>query len=135
MKLRILTCVIAIAALTAVFVFPALAQKAPAFSIERLAVATGIEDREPVGVAETIPADTEQVYCFIEARNISRDTTVKVVWVYQGEEVHQAELPLAAGPRWRTWAVKTLGGLSGFWVVEISDEEGNFMDVVEFWVK
>ena len=37
------------------------------FTIVRLTVGTGVEKSEPVGTAETFPASTEKVYCFMEA--------------------------------------------------------------------
>jgi len=35
-----------------------------------MVIAEGVEDREPVGVAETFPASIGRVYCFLEATNM-----------------------------------------------------------------
>jgi len=54
-------------------------QPVPQFTVARMVVAEGVEDREPVGVSETFPASTERVYCFLEATNIADDTEVTFV--------------------------------------------------------
>ncbi|HQK99435.1 MAG TPA: DUF2914 domain-containing protein [Smithellaceae bacterium] len=137
MKLRIFLAVLA-AILTAGFFFTAPAQaqeQTPGFSIERLAVARGIENREPVGIAETFSADTPVVYCFIEAKSIEADTRVTVAWIHEGKEIHSISLPLKAGPRWRTRSEKTLYGLTGAWSIEIRDEGGKVLKQTSFKVE
>jgi hypothetical protein len=111
------------------------AKEGPGFAIARLVVGTGVENREPVGVAETFPASTEKVYCFLEATNIAQDTEVFFVW-FQGEkEIWKIGLPLKMGPKWRTNASKNLGGLPGDWKVEIKDADGNLLQDVKFKVE
>lgn len=100
--------------------------------IARAVVGTGVENMEPVGAAETFPAATEKVYCFIEANNIPKDTEVSFVWSQGGKEVRKINLPLKAGPKWRTWAYKNLGGQKGEWKVEIKDAEGKVLKEIKF---
>jgi hypothetical protein len=99
------------------------------FTIARLVVGTGVENKEPVGVAETFPATTEKVYCFVEATEIPKDTEISFVWLYGEKEMLKTNLPLQAGPKWRTFANKNTGGLKGDWKVEIRDSDGK---VVKF---
>ena len=90
---------------------PVQKEMAPAvhdFSLERMAVATAVQDREPVDVSDTFPASTEKVYCFIEAKDISADVQVTFVWYYEGKELHRFTLPLEKGPKWRTFSSKNL---------------------------
>ena len=126
-------------------VFPAFAQEkskeekaakeGPGFSIARLVVGTGVENREPVGMAETFPASTEKVYCFLEATNITQDTEVSFVWFHGEKEIWKLSLPLKMGPKWRTNASKTVSGLPGDWKVEIKDVDGNLVQDVKFKVE
>ena len=69
------------------------------FTIARLVVGTGVEKAEPVGVAETFPASTEKVYCFLEATNIAKDAEVSFVWVYGQKEMLKTTLPLKMGAK------------------------------------
>ncbi|MBN1382051.1 MAG: DUF2914 domain-containing protein [Deltaproteobacteria bacterium] len=132
-KLFLLSWVTAIIAVG--IAFPVSAQDQPGFTIERLLMATGIENREPVGVAATFPADTPKVYCFLEAGNVTTDTTVTFVWIHDGTEILKTSLPLKAGFRWRTRADKNLYGLTGDWKVEIRDAAGNTVKDIEFQVR
>lgn len=110
-------------------------ESAPAFSISRFLIAGGIENREPVGVANAFPASTEKVYCFLEAGNITEDTKVRFVWYHGDENVAEVELMLGKGPKWRTYASKKLGGRTGAWKVELQDADGNVLDSAAFTVE
>ena len=105
------------------------------FTVARLVVGTGVENREPVGVAETFPATTEKVYCFLEATEISKDIEVSFVWFLGDKEMAKTNLPLTMGPKWRTFANKTIGGMKGDWKVEIRDANGNLVKDVKFKVE
>ncbi|MFO7569394.1 MAG: DUF2914 domain-containing protein [Smithellaceae bacterium] len=116
--------------------FSACAQdKTTGFTIQRLVVATGIEDREPVGAADTFPADTPKVYCFLEVVHVEQDTNVTFAWIHEGKEIHRTALVLKAGSRWRTRAEKTLHQATGHWKVEIRDAEGQVLKEVSFTVE
>jgi len=105
------------------------------FTVARLVVGTAVENREPVGVAETFPATTEKVYCFLEATEISKDIEVSFVWFLGDKEMAKTNLPLTMGPKWRTFANKTIGGMKGDWKVEIRDANGNLVKDVKFKVE
>jgi hypothetical protein len=106
-----------------------------AFTIQRLVVGTGVDKGEPVGVAETFPASTEKVYCFLEATNIAKDTEVSFVWFYGQKEMLKTTLPIKAGAKWRTYANKNLRGLKEEWKVEIKDPDGKVLKDVKFKVE
>ncbi len=110
-------------------------KEAAALAIARAVVGTGVENSEPAGAAETFPASTEKVYCFIEATNIPKDTEVTVVWSQAGKELSTFNLPLKMGSRWRTFAYKNLNGMKGDWKVEIKDANGKLLKDVTFKVE
>ena len=117
-------------------VFPAYGQeKATGFTIARFVVGTGVENREPAGVAETFPASTEKVCCFLEATGIAEDTEVSFVWFYGEKEMLKTSLPLKMGSRWRTYATKNLAGMKGDWKVELRDSNGNPLKEIKFKVE
>ncbi len=105
------------------------------FRIDRAAMGTGVKDREPVGVSEVFPATTEKVYCFLEALNIPKDMEISLTWFHGQKEMRKINLALKAGPRWRTFAHKNLGGLKGDWKVEIRDAEGKLLKDLSFKVE
>jgi hypothetical protein len=120
--------------------FPVFAQeKAKAektgLTVARLVIGTGVENREPVGVAETFPGATEKVYCYLEATNIPEDMEITVVWFHGEKEMLKTTLPLKMGSRWRTHADKNLYGLKGDWKVEVRDAKGNLIKDVKFKVE
>ena len=122
-----------------VFAFQAFGQEkskeAGGFTIARLVVGTGVEKSEPVGTAETFPASTEKVYCFLEATNIAKDTEVSFVWIYGQKEMLKTTLPLKMGAKWRTYANKNLRELKGEWKVEIRSPDGKVLKDVKFKVE
>lgn len=129
-------------ALVGPFVHPALGQEKPKVEaaseemvVARAVVGTGVENMEPVGVAEIFPAATEKVFCFIEAKNIPKDTEVSFIWSQGGKEMRKINLPVKAGPRWRTWAHKNVAGQKGEWKVEIKDAEGKLLKEIKFKVE
>jgi hypothetical protein len=105
------------------------------FTITKLVIGTGVDNREPSGVAEVFPASTEKVYCFLEATNIVKDTEVSFVWFFGQKEMLKTSLPLKMGSRWRTSASKNLRGLKGDWKVEIRDPDGNLLKDIKFKVE
>ena len=110
-------------------------KEAAPFAIKRLVVGTGVENGEPVGPAETFPASTEKVYCFLEATDIAKDIEVSFVWFSGEKEMSKFSVPLKEGPRWRTYAYKNLRELKGDWKVEIRDPDGKVVKDVKFKVE
>jgi len=104
-------------------------------SLARAVVGTGVENMQPVGVAETFPASTDKVFCFIEAVNIPKDMEISIFWLKGDQEMRKTSLPVKAGPKWRTWANKNLGGQKGDWKVSIKDGEGKVLKEVKFKVE
>ena len=105
------------------------------FAVKRFVIGTGVDNGEPVGAAETFPASTEKVYCFLEATDIAKDIEVSFVWFNGDKEMSKFSVPLKMGPRWRTYAYKNLGEMKGDWKVEIRDPEGKVVKDAKFKVE
>jgi len=110
-------------------------KEASGFSIVRVVVGTGVANKEPVGIAESFPASTKKVYCFLQASDIAKDMEVSLVWFHDQDEKLKTILPLKRGKRWRTYANKNLRGLKGDWKIEIKDAGGNLLKEVKFKVE
>jgi|Deesub1362A_J573_1020465.scaffolds.fasta_scaffold00038_8 hypothetical protein len=105
------------------------------FEVHRLVITSGIQAREPVDALEEVAADTERLYCFLEARDIKEDTTVVFLWLHEGKQMARVELPLKKGYRWRTYSSKRLGGLKGQWEVLLQDAQGRELAKALFRVR
>ena len=148
-KMNLALKILALMMFTAVFAVPAAfadqhmsgeqsepaAMTEPALSIDRMVVSESIEDREPVGAAEIFSASVGKVYCFIEAKDITEDTTVSFVWYFHGNQMAKVDMNIRKGDRWRTYASKNIGGLKGDWKVEIQDGNGSILKLAEFKVE
>jgi hypothetical protein len=107
----------------------------PGYTVERFVISKNVIHREPVGVGETFSADTEKLFCFLEARDIIDDTSVSFVWYFGEKMMAVVDLPLKKGSRWRTYSSKQLAGLTGEWRVELLDAGGNLLETVTFMVE
>lgn len=96
-------------------------------------VCTGVQDRAPVGAAESFPATVGQLYCFSEVKG-GADKVVHV-WYHNDKEVRRTELPVKAA-RWRTWSTKNVpAAWTGQWKVEVQDAAGNVLATSSFVVE
>ncbi|MGQ9694670.1 MAG: DUF2914 domain-containing protein [Thermodesulfobacteriota bacterium] len=110
-------------------------QLAASFTIAQLAVGTEIKDRELLGKADSFPATTEKVYCFLLAYDVTEDTEVTFVWYHGKNALLKTSFPLKKGARWRTFAYKNIYGLKGEWKVEIRDSTGKPLKEVKFKIE
>lgn len=113
------------------------AQEAPASSqlrVTRAVVATGVEDREPVGEAESFPASVGTLYFYTVFEGDFAETTLEHVWLREGEEV--ARVPLRVrGPRWRTWSTKQVPtDWTGNWTAQVVAADDQVLSTVSFVV-
>lgn len=108
---------------------------APAFTVTRMVACTGVENREPAGEAQTFPATTGKVYCYLEAGQIKADTAIQMVWYLGDKEMARVDLSLKAGSRWRTNSSKTIAGRTGDWKVDLLDGAGTVVHSVAFKVE
>ncbi|MBZ4672406.1 DUF2914 domain-containing protein [Deferribacterales bacterium Es71-Z0220] len=104
-------------------------------TISRMAIATDIVDREPVGVSETFSANIGKLYCFTEVQTDKFPTKVVHIWLYDNNII--AEVPLEVNSnKWRTYSSKRiLPNWEGDWKVEIYAEDGKLIGSKSFTVK
>ncbi len=118
---------------------PAAPAKAPApaasLTIARMEIAGAVENREPVGIAASFPATQDRVSCFLEFQNVSKATTVNVVWTLGANEMGKVTLNVKPFAKFRTWANKTIGGMKGDWKVDVVDENGVVLKSATFKVE
>jgi len=98
-------------------------------------LATGIQDREPVGVGSTFPADVDTVYLWTRVMGAEDTTFIKCVWTYGDEEMASVELPVRS-PSWRTWSSKAIRpAWTGKWDVKVLDADGNVLKGLTFTIE
>ncbi len=109
--------------------------RAADLEVSRAAVCTAIEDREPVGAADTFDIDVGKVYLSAEVMGADENTPIKHIWYYDGDAVLTVDMTIS-GPRWRTWSYKNIyESMTGKWRAEITDEQGNVLKSVSFEIK
>jgi len=117
------------------FISPVSAMDDPGFTINRMIMCERVLDREPINESVTFSADTESVYCFLEAKDIETDTPISFIWYFEGEEKARVTLPLQKGMRWRTYSSKKLANMKGRWTVELQEVSGIVLNTVSFQVQ
>ena len=132
-RMQMLLAVVSVLMIPLVGPISATAQDAP-LSIARLEICTGVENREPVGSADSFAAETGIVYCFLEARDIPAETTVSFVWFHGDMEVARVPVRIGQSSRWRTFSSKQLAGRIGGWRVEIQDGQNAVLGTTSFTV-
>lgn len=106
----------------------------PAIEIAEAVVATGVEDRAPVGVAESFGADVERLYFYTIFEGDFPETQLEHVWLRDGEEVARVALR-AQGPRWRTWSSKTIApDWTGEWEAQVVGPDGEVLASTSFTI-
>jgi hypothetical protein len=112
------------------------ADKAPAVTLTVEAeVCTEIEERMPVGTADSFPPDVERLYLWSRIMGAEDNISVQHIWSYKGEEKLNLELPVKSAS-WRTWSYKTiLPEWTGKWEVRIIGPDGTVMATIPFTIE
>lgn len=102
-----------------------------AVTLARLAVCEGVEDRAPVGEAESFQG-VRKLYCFTRVEGAETPTRVYHRW-YVGDRMVN-EIPInVKGPRWRCWSEKTIQpSWQGACRVEVATEGGDILGTKTF---
>lgn len=103
--------------------------------VTKIEFATGVEDRQPVGVDTTFSANVGSVYCYTQIEGAKDTTQIAHAWYYKDEE--KAHIPLDVKSNdWRTWSSKTvLESWTGPWRVMIEDADGNVLATKSFVIR
>jgi hypothetical protein len=107
-----------------------------ALTVKRFVVTTGVADREPLDLGETLIAGAP-VFAFTElASGDGASAQVEVVFEHEsGRKVGHAKLDVpAAKTRWRTWGVSRNVSEPGRWVAVLLDGEKRELSRVAFTV-
>ena len=98
-------------------------------------LATGVENRQPVGSASSFPADVGRVYAYTRVVGGAAEGSMTHVWYYAGQVKAQVQLAVRSDD-WRTWSSKTiLPGWTGEWLVEVQGADGRVLASVPFQVQ
>ncbi len=108
---------------------------APSLNISRMEIAAAVENRQPTGIAASFPANTEKVFCYLELKDVPKDTTITYVWTLGQNEMGKVNQPVKKSSRWRTWGNKTIAGMKGDWKVDVLDESGAVLKSATFKVE
>ena len=112
------------------------AAPAASFTIARMDLATGVENRLPTGIATTFPSTTEKVYCYLELNNVSANTSFTYVWTFGLNEMARVtQTANRTVAKYRTWSTKALGGMKGDWKVDLVDANGTVLKSAAFKVE
>ncbi len=90
-----------------------------AVEVEDGAIATGIEDRAPVGVGESFLHTTDKLYCYTKITGGADGDYVEHRWYFK--DTLMATVPLTlGGPSWRTHSSKRIIRIwEGKWRVDV----------------
>ena len=100
--------------------------------VEKIVVATSVDNREPVGENTEFQASAGTLSCWTKIIAASTPTTIKHVWYADGNKVFEQPLEIKM-PSTRTWSTKSVH--PGSWKVDVTDESGAVLSTVSFAVK
>lgn len=100
--------------------------------VEKIVVATSVENREPVGENTEFEALVGTVYCWTKITASTTPATIKHVWYLDDQKVFEIPLELKYAST-RTWSSKTVS--TGNWKVEVTDDAGTVLSSIGFTVK
>lgn len=97
-------------------------------------VGTQLNDREPVGVADSFSVKTPELVAWTRVTGAKEPTEVTHVWICNGKEVAWAELPIRSSS-YRTWSIRPLKEMAGKWTLQVKDVDGRLLGSKDFVVK
>jgi hypothetical protein len=86
--------------------FPDLSTCPADVTVSRAEFASGIESREPVGIANNMNNAADVHYFYSEISGAKRPLTIIHYWFADGQPLAVAELAVGPSERWRTWSGK-----------------------------
>jgi hypothetical protein len=104
----------------------------PALTVEKIVVATSVENHDAVGESKEFEASVGTVYCWTKITASTTPATIKHVWYLGDKKVFEIPLDIKY-PSTRTWSSKSVE--TGSWKVEVTDDAGTALSSVSFSVK
>jgi hypothetical protein len=108
---------------------------APSLTISRMELCGSVMDRKPVDVSTTFTAAQDKVFCYLEFKDVKKETSVNVVWTLGQNEMGKIPLTIKPYPKFRTWANKSINGMKGDWKVDVVDDKGAVLQTASFKVQ
>jgi hypothetical protein len=100
--------------------------------VGEISLCAAIQDRMPVGVADTFPSDIFGVYCFTRIVGAEDTTAIVHRWYHGDTKVAEVELGVKSS-NWRTWSRKRMiPEWRGEWKVEVVTGDGSVIASKEF---
>jgi len=104
-------------------------------AVSEIKIAYAIQEREPVDPGTVFADDVERLYCYTRI-NSNINTVIKHVWYHKGTMVAKIPLSVGISGGWRTNSSKAISiGDTGEWMVEVVDENGTTLEMVEFVIE
>ena len=100
--------------------------------VEKIVVATSVDNREPVGENTEFAASAGTLYCWTKISASTTPATIKHIWYLGDKKVFEQSLDLKFVST-RTWSSKAV--TAGSWKVDVTDETGAVLSSVTFTVK
>ena len=104
----------------------------PAVKVEKIVVATSVENHDPVGENTEFQASVGTLYCWTKITAANPPATIKHVWYDDDKKVFELSLDIKFAST-RTWSSKSVK--AGSWKVEVTDDAGTVLSSVTFTVK
>ncbi len=105
------------------------------YEVVDVKLGTGVQDREPQGVAETFKMDAGRVYCWTKVNGPEGGGEIKHAWYKGSEKMSEVTLVLKYKSV-RTWSYKTLpSDAPGDWRVDVLAPDGTVLKSVAFKVE
>lgn len=97
--------------------------------VVRIALARGVEEREPVGAGRSFSAsEDERIYAYLELANPERvECEISVAWApvtTPDDETGRVEVRVGPQPRWRTWSYTSRLDRPGRYMAIVRDADG-----------
>jgi hypothetical protein len=99
-----------------------------------LQIGTDIKDRQPVGVADVFPANTDQVTAWTRVKGATEPIEVYFTWTCNGKREKMVELPVRSAS-YRVWTYMKVRGRSGPWSVDVNDADGKLLATKTFTIQ
>lgn len=112
----------------------ATASGSPTLTIYRAVLAKDVQNRAPVGEADSFSASVGKVYCYTEVGPTGGATELVHRWSHEGRAEGTTRLKVK-GDHWRTFSNRTVTDKPGAWRVELVDAGGLVLQTLEFTVR
>jgi hypothetical protein len=105
---------------------------AEGMAVSRMAICENVEEREPVGAAETFPSDVGALCCFTEINQADPPAQIFHRWYIGDRLINEIPITVRAS-HWRCWSRKTIvASWKGECRVEVATEAGDVLRVANF---